>query len=143
MNVAVNIEREDIPLSRAVAAFSGTSFVPEKRGQQIVASYNSDLEAIRTTLVAHAEKGRTLNLVDAEFERLREGFRQRYRAWLSSRGNCLSTMIAGPANFPVARNEKRFRIADRRLQDLVDFKARAMRAAIRNLRPDLIGRAHV
>ena len=127
----------DIPMSVAVQAFSGTSFVPEKRGMQAVEEYAKEIEEIRATLLANAEIGGTLALFEDEFQRIRLGIRKRFIAWLNSRGRCMSPMIAGPAKFPVARQQKRNRIEQRRLEESIDYRQRAMRAAIRNLRPDL------
>lgn len=127
----------DIPMALAVSAFSGTSFSPEKRGASAVSGYSAELEGVYETLRQHAEKGGTMAQLDEEFERLRAGFRARYTAWLSSASRVMSWMITGPSNFPVRRNEKRCNVERRRLEDLVEFKARAMKAAIRNLRPDL------
>lgn len=127
----------DIPLSLAIAAHSGTSFSPERRGASEVSGYAAELAEVYEKLKAHATKGGTLDMLEEEFERLRAGYRAKYRAYLASRGRCVSWFIAGPSNFPARRMEKRSNIAHRRLEDLLEFKARAMKAAIRNLRPDL------
>lgn len=127
----------DIPRSLAVAAHAGTSFFPERRGEAELSSYAAHLDRVRNTLHENAEKGGTLDKLDAEFERYRAGYRKRTLAQLSSRSRCMSTMIAGPSNFPVRRMEKRNNVANRRLEDLVAFGEYGLKAAIRNLRPDL------
>ena len=127
----------DLPLQMAINAFSGTSFSPEKRGASHRNDYAATLEADYADLLKHAEKGGTLDLLEAEFSRFRAGYGSRYRAWLSSHSRCLSTMITGPSNFPTARNNKRNDIEHRRFGELRDFHGYGKRAAIRNLRPDL------
>lgn len=127
----------DIPMSLAISAHSGTSFVPDERGRAVVSSYGAEMTEIYETLKAQAIKGGTLDKLEDEFARFRSGYRARNIAYLQSRSRCMSTMIAGPSNFPVRRQEKRNNIANKRLDDLLEFKARAMKAAIRNLRPDL------
>lgn len=127
----------DIPLSLAISAHSGTSFVPDKRGASEVSGYSAELEEVYSTLKSHAEKGGTLDLLDEEFARFRGGYRDRYKKYLGSKSRVMSTMITGPSNFPVRRNNKRCDVARRRLDEMIEFKARAMKAAIRNLRPDL------
>lgn len=127
----------DIPLSLAIAAHSGTSFVPDRRGAAVVAGYRAELQEVYETLKKNAEKGGTLDKLEDEFARFRGGYRARNIAYLSSKSRCMSTMIAGPSNFPVRRQQKRNEVAHRRLEDLLEFKERAIRAAIRNLRPDL------
>lgn len=127
----------DIPVSLAVDAFRNVSFVPEERGAHRRAEYGRVMESIYNTLKAHAIEGGTLEQFDAEFSRLRAGLRKHYRAWLVSKGFCSSTNITGRACYNVRRAEKRNRIEQRRNEALIDFQARAMKAAIRNLRPDL------
>lgn len=127
----------DIPMSVAVAAHSGTSFVPDKRGTQERDGYSGHLEAVYETLSKHAAKGGTLDQLDEQFERYRGGYRARTLAQLHSRSRCMSTMIAGPSNFPVRRQEKRNRVERKRLEELIAFQEYGLKAAIRNLRPDL------
>jgi hypothetical protein len=127
----------DIPMSLAIAAHSGTSFVPDERGRAVVSSYGAEMAEVYETLKAQAVKGGTLDKLDEEFARFRGGYRARNIAYLRSRGRCMSTMIAGPSNFPVRRQQKRNEVSMKRLDELLEFKERAMRAAIRNLRPDL------
>lgn len=127
----------DLPLQLCVRAFYGTSFSPERRAESHRADYAATLTRDYETLRQQAEKGHTLDLLDAEFSRYREGYAKRYRAWLASHANCLSSMIAGPSNFPVRRAQKRNDIADRRMKETIDFREKALKAIITTLRPDL------
>lgn len=127
----------DIPQSLALAAFSGTSFSPEHRAESTRNEYDQTLTQDYSHFKAQAEKGATLDLLDAEFAQYRAGYAARYRAYLSSSSRCVSSMIAGPSNFPAARMNKRADIAHRRLSELLDFGNRARAAIIRKLRPDL------
>lgn len=128
---------QDIPVDLARAAHAGTSFVPEQRAEQMRADYAAtlagDLERL-SKLAGTEEKQRAL--VD-EFARYREGYGRRYRAYLASRSRCLSSMITGPSNFPTRRNEKRNNVADRRSQELTEFRERALKAIRRVLCPEL------
>lgn len=127
----------NIPQSLARTAFAGTSFDPEGRGKRAVEGYQSDLAQCLETLRQHAEKAGTLNLLDTESARFTAGFQRRVIAYLASSSRCVSSFIAGPSNFPVRRMQKRSDIAHKRMGELYEYKARAMKAAIRNLRPDL------
>lgn len=127
----------DIPLSMAVQAHAGTSFSPEQRGASEVASYVAKLVQVRELLERSGQRGGTVDLVEEEFSRFRAGYSARYRAYLSSRGRCISAMITGPSNFPARRNQKRFAVVDRRVNDMEEFQARAISAAIKRLRPEL------
>jgi hypothetical protein len=137
MTTHLHTYASDIPLSLAVRAHEGTSFSPEKRGQSEVEEYAWMLESDWKALSAEAEKGKTVGLLDAEFTRYREGLRKRFIAMLQSKARCMSTMIAGPAKFPVARNKKRLDIAVRRSTELSAFRESAIKAITRTLRPDL------
>jgi hypothetical protein len=127
----------DIPLSLAVAAHSGTSFSPERRGETARNDYAAGLAADYEHFRAQAEKGGTLDLLPAEFERYRASLAKRYRAYLASSSRCVSSFIAGPSNFPAARMNKRADIAHKRLTEYCEFQQRARAAIVRTLRPDL------
>lgn len=100
----------------AVRAFEGTSFSPEKRA---------------------AEKGGTLDQLDAAFARYRVGYAGRYRAWLNSHSRCISWVITGPSNFPTRRAQKWNQAADKRMSELVGYREKLRRIILRELRPDL------
>lgn len=128
---------QDIPLSLAVYAFNGTSFSPEKRGESYRNDYAKTLSGDYETLRQHAEKGGTVAMLEEEFARYRDGYGKRYRAWLASHGRCISSMITGPSNFPTRMAEKRNNVAHKRMGECIAFRESSLKAAIRNLRPDL------
>jgi hypothetical protein len=127
----------DIPESLARAAHSGTSYAPDERARQERDRYakimHDDYEFFRQ----QAEQGGTLDLLEQEFARYREGVSARERQHLASRSRCLSPMITGPANFPTERNSKRCDRADRAWNELIEYRKRAQAAILRTLRPDL------
>ena len=129
--------KQEISSSLAVGAFSGTSWSPERRGESIRNDYAQSMQSAYETLRQHAEKGGTLDMLDAEFARYKGGYRARTTAWLRTHSRCISSMITGPSNFPVRRAQKWNDIEHKRLTELVEFGERGLRAAIRNLRPDL------
>lgn len=112
----------DIPLTAAIAAHAGTSFVPEKRGEQERASYAATLAGDYAELVTYATTDEKRATLATEFARYRTGYRIRYLAHLAARSRCLSSMITGPSNFPTARNAKRNATEAKRLDDLIGYR---------------------
>ena len=127
----------DIPRDLAHAAHAGTSFVPDKRAEQERANHAAALQADYEQLSKLADTDDKRAQLAEEFERYREGYRKRKVALLQSRARCMSTMITGRSNFPVERQRKRSAIADRRCQELLDFRERALAAIRKALCPEL------
>jgi hypothetical protein len=124
----------DIPFSAAVTAFSGTSHVPETRAYRAIYDYAQHLHAVRDDLI-EAAKGdpERIEAAEAAFATYRDGYRTRFRAWLTSRGGLVSSMIAGPARFPVAQQQKKGASVDRRWDELTEWSERAIKAALREI----------
>ena len=127
----------DIPLSLAVSAYSGTSFSPDRRGASAQREYADSMTADYEKLHAQAVKGGTLALLPEVFARYRARQSSAYKAYLASSSRCVSSFIVGPANFPAARMNKRADIAHKRLNEYLDGGQMALQSAIRQLRPDL------
>jgi len=127
----------DVPLNLAQAAHAGTSMVPEKRAEQMQAEYAQTMRADYATLEKYATTDEKRATLAAEFERFREGYRRRFCAWLTSRSRIVSSMIAGPSNFPARRMQKRNDVADRRIGEVFEFRKRALDAIRRALCPEL------
>ena len=127
----------DISESLARAAHAGTSFVPERRAAQVLDEYSATLTEDYKTFRQHAEKGGTLDSLEAEFAQYRAGYRKHYTAWLASKSRCMSSMITGPSNFPVRQQQKRNEVERRRGDRLIEFRETVIKVVIRNLRPDL------
>lgn len=128
---------EDIPLSAAIAAHRGTSHVPEERGEQERRGYASTLAHDFEALSAYAETDEELATLEREFARYRAGYRSHFLVYLDARSRCMSTMIAGPSRFPTAKNAKRNDTADKRGQELTDYRLRVLDAIRKELQPEL------
>jgi len=128
----------DIPTATARAAYAGISFTPEKRAEQVRDGYAAELANDYAELEKLTSgKPGMLEVLQDEFARYREGYRARYLKKLASDSRCISWMITGPANFPSARNEKRNRVAHKRLEELLEFRTRALAAIRKTLCPEL------
>lgn len=127
----------DIPYDTALAAHSGTSFVPERRAEQRRQEYAETLTADYESLKKCADTEEKQAQLEEEFARYREGYKARTLAWLHSKSRIVSTMIAGPARFPVRQMEKRNETEHRRLTELLEFRERALEAIRKKLNPGL------
>lgn len=126
----------DIPLDIARAAHAGTSWEPERRGEQVregyAATLAADYEALARGLAADMR-----STLDVEFARYREGYRRRTLALLHTRSRIVSGWITGPSNFPARQMQKRIGVEMRRMGEIEDFRVRAMKAIHRTLHPEL------
>jgi hypothetical protein len=73
--------------------------------------------------------------LDEEWARFRPRFAEKYRDMLAAKSRCISPMITGPANFPVEKNRKRMESFERRIDELFDFRKRAIDAIRKRLWP--------
>ena len=131
----LNEYEKDIPRDTAVAAHAGVSHSPEQRGAAQIRDYATTLAQDRQALESLATTPEKEELLRAEFERYRQGYRARTIAYLNSRSRVMSPMITGPARFPVAANEKRSRWAQNKLTDLIGYRERALAAIRKKLDP--------
>lgn len=118
----------DIDKQFAARAFHGTSFSPEKRGESRRQEYADHVNGLYSELWPIAKTDEQKAILADEMERYRQGYISRLNAYLSSHSNLVSTMIAGPANFPVARMEKRNKSVELRVSELMEWKAKASKA---------------
>lgn len=126
----------DIPQAVAQDAYWGTSHVPEQRGEQERRNYGETLRGDWGALYRLADTDYKRETLAQEFARYRKSYKFRTLARLSAKSRCVSTMIAGPANFNVRQGNKRCDTADNRTRELIEFRERALKAIRRTLCPD-------
>lgn len=78
----------------AYNAYRNISFDPERRAKQTVEEYGNHLNELMKIIPVESK------------QKFIEGYRSKLKNWLYARSRCASTMITGPANFNVRRNEK-------------------------------------
>lgn len=127
----------DIPLSVAQAAHNGTSFSPEKRAASERQEYSDTLISDLHNLEQYADTADKNLLLTSEFLRYRQGYRDRMIKYMQTRSRVVSVMIAGPARFPNARNQKWNNISDKRLQELLEYRRHTLEVIKRKLQPEL------
>lgn len=127
----------DIPREAAYRAHAGTSFVPDRRADQERDDYAATLTGDYDRLAKYADTPEKQATLNEEFARYRAGYRRYTLEWLGSRAGIMSTMIAGPSNFPTRRMEKRNASEQRRRERLITYRERALKAIEKKLRPEL------
>lgn len=125
---------EELNYSLALRAHQGTSFVPERRAHQRQMEYadavNEFYDKLKPLVVEPAQRA----IFDDEMARYKAGYLAHFGAYLSASSRVVSSMIAGPSNFPAARMEKRGNTAHRRLQEFLDWDKRAKESIVRRLK---------
>lgn len=84
------IELKDL----AYRAYCGTSFSPEKRAADFISGYSQDLNEFLESIPEDSHQWAIEKYVSL------------LKNWLHAKSRCVSSMIAGPANFPVRRMQK-------------------------------------
>lgn len=118
----------------AMRSHSGTSFSPEKRGEQEIEGFVAYVQEVYDRLSKHAKTDRQKEYLLTEMARFQSTFAGKYNAKLSAQGSCMSTMIAGPSKFPTGRAQKACSAADKRYEELIEFRDRAEAAILRELK---------
>jgi len=106
MNINMNNVMNDIDLERACAAWHGVSFSPERRGASFIEGYVYALTQLALFIEKNAKDERQQAVAQEVFDSLRAKYLEKTLAHLNAQSRCVSTMIAGPSNFPVNRAEK-------------------------------------
>src|SRR3989304_4048067 len=97
-------------------AHRNTSLSPEKRAESIVKDYTEELEEDLKALP------------EDEHERYGANYKSYLFAWLGAQSRCASTMITGPANFPVRQQEKAHNSERNKYNDFREWRERVFKA---------------
>ncbi len=134
----------DISQGLAERAYYATSHSPDRAASLIKSEYAvcllNDLNRVKK--IAERAKKRNVELaedypqvIDDWFIDHREGLKTRYESYLHSHSSVMSAMITGPANFPVARNEKRMNWAQAHYDNIGKFQKKSIKRIVRQLLP--------
>lgn len=134
-NKAPGISLSDVPYDLAYNAHRGTSHVPDTRARQRQQSYINQMQSDWEYLSKFAKTPEQEKTLRDEFARYKAGYLEKYKTALSAESRTLSPMIAGPARFPTGRNNKANDVADRRRQEVEDFRKKALFAASKAINP--------
>lgn len=112
----------EIPYELGYRAYSGISFSPEKRAKSTTEGFKEETEEIYNEIKALAIKNGKEDRFNSDFQYFFDGYRKRYVSWLHTMSSIVSSMIAGPSNFPVRQMEKRNRWEHNKLNELLGFR---------------------
>lgn len=136
----LEVSPEDIDYQTAYQAFTGTSFTPERRAQQRQKDYVNEMEWVTSVFEKFADTPERRAEIKAALERYRDTYLQKYTAMLRSRHGLVSTMIAGPANFPVRQMEKKIASSDKRLNEFLEWNNKAIHRLRLDFDPKYVSR---
>ena len=105
-------------LEEARQAHLGTSFYPEERATQVVSGYSEELSSDLRELAGNSGN------YEAKYV-------AKWTKWMSAKSRCMSSMITGPANFPVARNQKNNGYEHNAYEDFRKWRERYFKAVNR------------
>lgn len=113
----------------AYQGFANTSFSPRERAESVIRDYSSEL----LDDLANLEK---LNPSPDELTRYQSNYERYFISWLSAKSRCISSMITGPARFPVARAEKANRNEHNKHEEFRQWREKAIKAVTRSVQPE-------
>lgn len=105
----------------AYNANRNTSFSPDKRATYTITVYSEELAEDLAALGEHQGN-------------YKEKYTSYFSDWLRSKGNTISSMITGPANFPVRRAEKANRAEQNKYEAFRNWREKYFRAVNREPR---------
>lgn len=138
----INFNPTDVDAKLAYRSHSGTSMVPEQRGEQAVQRYLDHMQAIAAEFEQWATDDNR-EAMTADLEQYRAGYVKRLHAYWSAHSRVMSTMITGPANFPTRANRKRGDTADKRCNELLAWDKKVLARLRRRYDPVQIARAPI
>jgi len=114
---------------KAISAHRWTSFSPERRGETMVNQYSAQLAEDLEELKAQNIDSETLAAYEQRYKSL-------FGAWLNAKSNCISSMITGPARFPIHKAEKANRSEENHYNIFQQWREKAKKAIIKKLQPE-------
>lgn len=135
----MNYNESDINRQFARNAYYGTSFSPEKRGDDTVSGYINEMQTTEKEFSQWVTPENEAAMT-ADLESYRLGYLKRLNAYLSSHSRLVSTMIAGPSNFPVRQQQKRGNVADKRRDEWLKWNEQTLDRLRRTYNPRLASR---
>lgn len=129
---------DDIDYDTAYIAYSGVSFYPERRAKSEIEGYVSQMKEDYEYLRKGIKDAEDEKIFKQGFRRYRENYKKKYLNYLNAKSRTMSSMIAGPANFPVKRNQSRLNIEQGHLDELIKFREKVLSRIKNDMNPTQI-----
>ena len=126
----ITFTEDEISFDIAEYAYRGTSFRSEDRAKSEQRYYVANMHAFYDDLW---EKSEDKEAVNAAILIYKARYIEKKHDMLCTRSRCLSTMITGPANFPVARVEKANRSYSNKSDAFDEWREKAQKRIRKNL----------
>lgn len=132
----INYSENDINRQFARNAYYGTSFSPEKRGDDTITGYLEEMAEMERRFTQWVTEENQAEMV-ADLEIYRVGYLKGLNALLGAQSRLMSTNITGASNFPVRQQEKRWATADKRRAEFLEWNKKALGRLERKYNPKL------
>lgn len=116
----IDLKQFEIPVEHFIRSYQNVSFSSDRLGSVAYDQYNS---ALNFALEKIGE--------NEVFSKYAKGLKFRYESWLAAQSRCVSSVIAGPANFNVAKAEKANAMAYKRLNEIISYKEYGLKRALK------------
>ena len=131
--------KQDIGYRLAYDAHRWNSFSPERRAKQYLGMYNQTLKQALTEFQSAARsQGFGNEDAVAQFETFRKGLAKRYRDVLSAKSRAPSSMVTGPARFPVKKADAAWKRYRELFTDLAEYESSAYKIAMKRFKKEKI-----
>ena len=131
--------KQDIGYQLAYDAHRWNSFSPERRAKQYLGMYNQTLKQALTEFQSAARsQGFGNKDAVAQFEIFRKGLAKRYRDVLSAKSRAPSSMVTGPARFPVKKANAAWERYRELFTDLAEYEKNAYKIAMKRFKKEKI-----
>ena len=124
----------DVNRALAVRAHEGTSHVPERRADGVAADYVGHMNSVGARFAKYATDDASKEKLAAALKTYKHGYLSKLNAWLGARSRTMSTMVTGPARFPVRSNNKKMDTERRRMDELTDWSDKALKRIDRDMK---------
>jgi len=125
---------DEIDFNRVKSSYNGVSWEPEVRARRQQVDYVNEIDSFAKTMLSQAKTPEQKEQALKEIEQYKKGYKGKLMDYMGAKGRVVSAMIVGPANFPTRRNEKRLDTEGKRLNELMEYRARAKKKGIKRVR---------